>query len=544
MSRPTFIQAKKTTVYASFTSSETGEIVLRNLVDLYGNALAMSDFGSVIHLTFSPGTESEEIISATGFTVNADNTVSINAGIARGLKGVPPYGSGGTAKDHSAGTVVVVSNNPQMYEGILDYTVNLEDVQTIAGEKTFSEVPKTTAGNPVVDNDLARKAYVDSVVGGIATTSSIIVPGDAGENVSAGQLVYFDDTDNEWKLCDADTATTVENTLLGIAQGSGTNGNPITSGVLLRGLDANQTGLTTGALYYAGNTAGAIVSSAGTVEVTVGFAYSTTELYFNPRFNQQITEDQKDALAGTSGTPRASNKFVTHEGFQKNIGTYAADAGANDTYVITLSPAPTAYTTGMLIHFKANTANTGACTLNVNSLGAKSIVNRYNTNLFNNQIKSGQIVSVVYDGTNFQVISYLSRLYSVTSSASNIQASADTERTTTSSSYTKLKEIQISGFGGTIYTTFDIHADVSVGSDAYYGRIYLNGVATGTERTGTQNTYQTFTETITVVDGDLIQLYAKNSSGTDQTAVRNFRIGYTIAEATITEVVGLTVNTD
>ena len=50
--------------------------------------------------------------------------------------------------------------------------------------------------------------------------------------------------------------------------------------------------------------------------------------------------------------------------------SYAADAGATDAYAITLSPAPSAYSTGMVVHFYAKTANTGACTLNVNGLGA------------------------------------------------------------------------------------------------------------------------------------------------------------------------------
>src|SRR5687768_3996534 len=52
---------------------------------------------------------------------------------------------------------------------------------------------------------------------------------------------------------------------------------------------------------------------------------------------------------------------------------FAADAGANDTYVATLAPAPTAYVTGVHYRFKANTANTGACTINFNALGAKAI---------------------------------------------------------------------------------------------------------------------------------------------------------------------------
>lgn len=84
-----------------------------------------------------------------------------------------------------------------------------------------------------------------------------------------------------------------------------------------------------------------------------------------------------------------------------DVRYYAADAGANDTYVITLSPAPTAYTTGMKISFKANTINTGAATLNVNSLGAKTIVKGVNTTLADGDIAAGMFCTVIYDGTNF-----------------------------------------------------------------------------------------------------------------------------------------------
>lgn len=89
---------------------------------------------------------------------------------------------------------------------------------------------------------------------------------------------------------------------------------------------------------------------------------------------------------------------------------YAADAGANDTYAITLSPAPAGYTTGTHYRFKANTANTGAATLNVNSLGAKTIkkvAGGITTDLADNDIRSGQFVDLVYDGTNLQMQSLL-----------------------------------------------------------------------------------------------------------------------------------------
>lgn len=83
---------------------------------------------------------------------------------------------------------------------------------------------------------------------------------------------------------------------------------------------------------------------------------------------------------------------------------YAADAGSTDAYAVTMSPTPTVYAPGMLVHFKANTANTGAASLNVNSLGAKTIKKNASADLTTGDISAGQIVAVVYDGTNFQLV--------------------------------------------------------------------------------------------------------------------------------------------
>lgn len=82
---------------------------------------------------------------------------------------------------------------------------------------------------------------------------------------------------------------------------------------------------------------------------------------------------------------------------------YAVDGGSTDTYVISLDVVPTAYTEGMMISFKANTTNVGACTLNVNGLGAKAIKVDTDVDPANGDIKAGQVVVVIYDGTNFQL---------------------------------------------------------------------------------------------------------------------------------------------
>jgi len=87
---------------------------------------------------------------------------------------------------------------------------------------------------------------------------------------------------------------------------------------------------------------------------------------------------------------------------------YCADAGANDTYACSLSPAPTAYVTGARYRFKANTANTGAATINFNALGAKTLkkwVSGSKSDLATGDIGAGQIVDADYDGTDMVAVS-------------------------------------------------------------------------------------------------------------------------------------------
>ena len=82
---------------------------------------------------------------------------------------------------------------------------------------------------------------------------------------------------------------------------------------------------------------------------------------------------------------------------------YAEDGGVSDAYAISLPNAPTSLVNGAKFSFKAATQNTGACTLNVNGLGAKNIKDVNGADPPTGTIISGQIVSVTYDGTNFVI---------------------------------------------------------------------------------------------------------------------------------------------
>ncbi len=226
-------------------------------------------------------------------------------------------------------------------------------------------------------------------------------------------------------------------------------------------------------------------------------------------------------------------QFASADTIQKSSHTYAADAEASDAYAITLSPAPTAYTTGMVVLFKANTANTGAATLNVNSLGAKTIKKTNDDDLETGDIESGQIVRVAYDGTNFQMLSSPSgidmTMFTVAASADEI-AAADTERNTTGTGYTKVKEIEVNA-GGTYRITFDLQA---LASGMAYGRVYKNGVAHGTEQSATVGAgYLNKSEDLVFEKGDLIQLYYRASGG-GSAWVRNFKVkGTTVPNSTV-----------
>lgn len=87
-----------------------------------------------------------------------------------------------------------------------------------------------------------------------------------------------------------------------------------------------------------------------------------------------------------------------------NNGTLTT-AGSSNAYTLA-SPNQTisAYYDGLTLLFEANHTNTGAATLNVNSLGAKSIVRPDGSALKAGAITSGGRYYVSYDGTNMQLV--------------------------------------------------------------------------------------------------------------------------------------------
>lgn len=89
---------------------------------------------------------------------------------------------------------------------------------------------------------------------------------------------------------------------------------------------------------------------------------------------------------------------------QNDSFNYILDTGAADAYVATLVPAATAYVAGMRLSLKIANANaTTTPTVDVNGLGAKTIVSGAGGALLANDLVAGQIADLRYDGTNFQL---------------------------------------------------------------------------------------------------------------------------------------------
>jgi len=84
--------------------------------------------------------------------------------------------------------------------------------------------------------------------------------------------------------------------------------------------------------------------------------------------------------------------------------TTIATVTGTDTLTGTLMPAITAYATGNLFSFVAANTNTGATTINLNSLGAKSITKQGTSALVAGDLVSGRVYLIEYDGTRFQLL--------------------------------------------------------------------------------------------------------------------------------------------
>ena len=105
----------------------------------------------------------------------------------------------------------------------------------------------------------------------------------------------------------------------------------------------------------------------------------------------------------------------------------------------------------------------------------------------------------------------------------NFRVAADAEQTEgPNDTWVKKKEVVITK-GGTITIKFDLKKVLTGGGGDVKGRIYIDGVAVGTERATSSTSYVTYSEDIAVKPNEKIQLYLFSTTGGGTANAINFR---------------------
>lgn len=108
-----------------------------------------------------------------------------------------------------------------------------------------------------------------------------------------------------------------------------------------------------------------------------------------------------------------------------------------------------------------------------------------------------------------------------------LKNSNDTECSTQSETYVKLKEIKVNeAYDGNMRIKFDLKS-----SETGYiarGKLYKNGEVLGEEQINSSKTYETksWDFSLTLAANDLLQLYGKQSDGDYYAFVKNMRLCY------------------
>lgn len=169
-----------------------------------------------------------------------------------------------------------------------------------------------------------------------------------------------------------------------------------------------------------------------------------------------MTASVTNTFANQSGSiplGQLDTNFADITGFVNNPynrNNFALDGGTTNSIQITLDAVPGAYTAGLEVGWRQQITNTGAPTLNINALGAKSVLNQGGGAIAAGQLVAGVTYKAIYNGTAF---------YTISSGTASTQAEMQTATTSVS---------------------FVTPASLKFGPGVAKAAGWINGTATGT----------------------------------------------------------------
>src|ERR1700722_17593928 len=103
----------------------------------------------------------------------------------------------------------------------------------------------------------------------------------------------------------------------------------------------------------------------------------------------------------TVGGASVDNNTLKNAAFISDLSV-----SANSITGTTATTFPGAYAKGQAVIVQVANTNTGATTININTLGAKNVTKNGNTALAGGNLVAGNDYLLVYDGTEFEVLTY------------------------------------------------------------------------------------------------------------------------------------------
>lgn len=328
------------------TGGSESEVYVSSITTLDGQTISTADFSQWGRGVLTIDPQSSSRVEFVSFTA-VDGAGIGFTGATRGLSFKDNTSITANKKYHPVGSTVIISFGTHNMQDMVDKFADVAGNETITGLWTFSQTPNGINPGGVVDASTTQKGYSR-----LSATPSIAL-GNPTISIASPAVVSL-----------SSHGLTVNDMIKFTTTGS------------------LPTGLSTGTTYY--------VISAG----LTGSAF-------------ELSLSQGGAAINTSGTQSGTHTLykvtpvaVATTDVAYGTNNHATSTGSSNAYVVTLPVTPASYVKGQVYSFLSNFANTGACTVNINGLGAKTIKKLGGaTDLASGDIASGMIVSLEYDGT-------------------------------------------------------------------------------------------------------------------------------------------------
>lgn len=158
-----------------------------------------------------------------------------------------------------------------------------------------------------------------------------------------------------------------------------------------------------------------------------------------------------------------------------NRNNFALDTGTTNTIALSLNPAPAGYTAGLEVSWRQGSTSTSAVSININSLGAKNVLDPQGNTLGNGQLVAGVAYKAIYNGTAFYAITVPTATFSI-----SVATQAQMETATSSLTFVTPSNLRYSPYAAKVWGMFDGSVTATITYSSNNGPGMATSIRTGT----------------------------------------------------------------